>query len=157
MDDSPKIMRWGLIIAAVIIVVRIVLEQAGAPEAVNNIFGVSWLHFLFPVLFALSLRAAGHAKPYQSLFGNLLRFTVYVRLMVMATYMLAFLLQWGAPRFSTARGGNVGGNVSALRGFLFIPVRNASFWIVSAMIIGMALGALTLLLKRRPPAHVDAG
>ena len=34
------ILNWPLIIAAFLVVVRVVLERAGAPETVNNIFSV---------------------------------------------------------------------------------------------------------------------
>ena len=56
MADDSKIVKWGTIVAAIIIIVRIALEQAGAPETVNSIFGVAWLYFILPVLFALSIR-----------------------------------------------------------------------------------------------------
>ncbi|MBP1600223.1 MAG: hypothetical protein H6Q06_374, partial [Acidobacteria bacterium] len=101
------LMKAGVLVAACLIVVRIILEQSGAPESVNNIFGVAWLYLVFPVLFALRIAASGEPGPFKALFKTLLLFGVYTRLMVMASYMLAFLFKWQAPRFSLKMGGNV--------------------------------------------------
>jgi len=78
------LMKAGVLVAACIIVVRIILEQFGAPESVNNIFGVAWLYLIFPVLFALRIAASGEPGPFKALFKTLLLFGVYTRLMVMA-------------------------------------------------------------------------
>jgi hypothetical protein len=149
-------MKAGVIAAACIIVVRIILEQMGSPESVNNIFGVAWLYLVFPVLFALRIAASGEPGPFKALFKNLLLFGVYTRLMVMATYMVAYLLNWQAPRFSTKMGGNVGPDVSALQGLLVVPVRNALIWIVTILVVGMIIGGGVLFAKRKasPPARV---
>jgi len=143
-------MKTGLILAGAILVVRIVLEQLGAPETVNNIFGVAWLYFVFPLLFALRIAAAGGA--FKELFRALFFFALYTRLMVMATYMLAYLFQWQAPRFSLAMGGNVGPGITPLAGLLWIPARNAAIWVVFATLIGMIIGGITLRLKRKAAA-----
>ena len=108
MSDDSKVMRWGVLIAAAIIVVRIALEQGGAPESINIIFGVAWLDFILPVLFALKIRAKNDIAPYKSLLKDVVLFGIYTRLMVMVTYMLAYFLKWKVPRFSTRLGGNVG-------------------------------------------------
>lgn len=149
-QGTGPLMKLGVILAAVIIVLRIILEQAGAPEMVNNVFGVAWLYFIFPVLFAVRIaknQAAGRVK---SLFINLVLFAVYTRLMVMVSYMAAYAFQWRAPRFSAAMGGNVGPDVSPLSGVLIIPARNVLIWIVGATIIGMIIGGITLMLRRKP-------
>ena len=148
------LMKAGVLVAACIIVVRIILEQMGSPESVNNIFGVAWLYLIFPVLFALNISASGEPGPFKALFKTLLLFGVYTRLMVMATYMMAYLLKWQAPRFSTKMGGNVGPDVGALQGLLLIPVRNALIWIVTATVVGMIIGGAVLFAKRKgtPPA-----
>jgi hypothetical protein len=148
MPDNSKTMKWGIIIAALILVVRIVLEQADAPGAISFVSGVAWLYFILPILFALSIRAKNYPDPYRILLKNVLLFAVYTRVMVMITYMLAYVFKWKAPRFSANSGGNVGENISIWKGLLFIPVRNALFWIVMATIVGMIIGSVTLLLKR---------
>jgi len=150
MSDDRTVMRVGIIVAAIIIVVRIVLELAGAPLSVNNIFGVAWLYFIMPVLFALAIRAKASAGPYLSLLKDVVLFGVYTRLMVMVTYVVAYFLRWSAPRFTVAGGGNVGDNVSLFSGVLFIPVRNALIWVVFVTVVGMIIGSITLLIRRKP-------
>jgi len=149
MSDDRKAMKTGVLIAAIVIVLRIVLEQAGAPGAINFIFGVAWLYFILPVLFALSIRMKAYAGPYRILLKDVFLFAVYTRVMVMITYMLAYVFKWKAPRFSAGMGGNVGDNIDALTGLLVIPLRNALFWIVMAVFVGMIIGSVVLLLKRR--------
>ncbi len=149
-SDTRNMLKWPLIIAAIVIVLRIILEQLGAPEGVSNIFGVAWLHLIVPFYLAHQISAAESGRPYQALFKNLSLYTVYARLMVMLTYWLAYALQWQSPRFLAGeQGGNVGEGISALQGYLVIPVRNAIVWIVMATIVGMALGSILLVIKRR--------
>jgi hypothetical protein len=156
MSDNSKIMQRGVIIAAMILLIRIMLEQVGAPEMVNNIFGVAWLYIIVPVLFAVSIRARECSNPYKVLLKDVLLFGVYTRLMVMITYMLAYFFRWNAPRFALSRGGNVGENVGTFMGVLIIPVRNALIWIVMVTILGMIIGSVTLLLKHKAPAPTTA-
>jgi hypothetical protein len=148
MADDSKVLRWGVIIAAAIIVVRIVLEQAGVPNSIDKIFGVAWLYFIFPILFAFGIRARGEASPYKRLLIDILLFAVYTRVMVMITYMLAYIFNWSAPRFIYP-GGNVGGNVGIWNGIFLIPLRNVFIWVVMIIIIGMIIGSITILLKRK--------
>jgi hypothetical protein len=146
---SAALMKIGIIVAAVVITVRIVLEQSGAPEYINNIFGVAWLYVFLPILFAWSIVHRGEARWFRVLLKDLFFFALYTRLMVMFTYMLAYLFGWEAPRFSTAMGGNVGDNMNVVRGLLVIPVRNALIWIMFAVVIGLILGAITVWLKKK--------
>ena len=155
-ENTRSMMKWPLIVAAVLVVVRMVLEQAGAPEAANNIFGVAWLYFLVPVYFAYQIGASGAASPFKALFKKLLLFTIYTRLMIMPTYWLAYRLQWEAPRFSLELGGVVGDDVTALSGYLLIPVRNLLIWVGMATVIGMVLGSITLWIRRRKPAAKES-
>ena len=157
MAESTKAMtKRPLIIAAVLIVVRVVLEQVGAPEGVNNIFGVAWLYFIVPFYFAARIAKSGGPKPFQALFKKLLLFSVYTRLMVMPTYWLAYGLGWAAPRFSLAMGGVVGEGVTPLQGYIWYPARNALVWIVFAVALGMILGAVTLFIRRRGAKSPEA-
>ena len=145
-------MKLPLIIAAVIVVVRVILEQLGMPAAVNNIFGVAWLYFLVPVYFAVQISNAGDETPYKSLLKNTAFYTFYTRLMVLPTYSLAYMLQWQQPRFGINGGGVVGGDLSPLNGYLLYPVRNLFVWIIFATIIGMIIGGITLAIRRRAVA-----
>ena len=149
MANGNNMMKWPLVAAAVLIVVRVVLEQAGSPESINNAFGVVWLHFLVPFYFAGHIFKSGAARPYWELFRNLLLYTTYTRLMIIPTYWLAYWLQWTAPRFGSTMGGVVGDDITPIYGYLWIPLRNAGLWIVSAMVVGMILGGVTLMIRRR--------
>jgi hypothetical protein len=150
------LMKAGVLVAACIIVVRIILEQFGAPESVNNIFGVAWLYLVFPALFALRISASGEPGPYKVLFKTLVLFVVYTRIMVMVTYMMAYLLKWQAPRFGIKMGGNVGPDVGALQGLLVVPLRNALIWVVMATVLGMIIGGIVLYMKRRSAPRARA-
>ena len=58
-------LKWPLIIAAVFVVARILLEQAGAPNGVNNLFSVVVLYLLVgPLYFAVRIASSGIARPY---------------------------------------------------------------------------------------------
>ena len=147
--STGKIMKMAVILAAVIVVLRIILEQAGASQTLDMIFGVAWLYFLLPICFALRIASAGEASPFKGLFKDVLLFGIYTRLMVLPTYMIAYLAHWSAPRFSVAEGGNVGQDIGFVNGFLWIPLRNAIIWVVAAVIIGMIIGGITLLIARK--------
>lgn len=149
-----NMLKWPLIIAAVVIVVRIGLEQMGAPEVINNIFGVSWLFFLVPVYFAIKIAASQDRQPYKTLFKYVLLFAVYARLMVVPTYWLAYAFNWTQARFSLQQGGVVG--ASPLNGYLVYPLRNLLIWVVAALIIGGIIGSITLAIARRNKAQATA-
>jgi len=147
MPDDKKLLKTGLIVAALIIVLRIILEQTGAPETMSFIFGVAWLYFIMPVFFALAIRAHGSESPYRKLLKDVVLFAAYTRIMVAVTYMLAWHFKWTPARFSANQGGTVGENVPPFQGLLLVPLRNLLIWIVMATIVGMIVGAITLALK----------
>lgn len=150
MPDDSKVMRWGLVLAAAMIAVRIALEQTGALETLSFIFGVAWLYFILPVLFALGIRARNAAGPFKSLLKNVVLFALCTRVMVMITYMLAYVFGWKQSRFAYP-GGTVGDNVGLWEGLLWIPLRNLIIWIAIATVLGMIVGSITLFLKRHKP------
>ena len=146
-SDAGNRLKWPLIVAAILVLLRIVLEQLGTPDSINNLLGVAWLHFLVPFYLAYLIQAYGSDRPYRALFKDLFLYTLYTRLMVLVTYWMAFLWQWQSPRFLTAGGGNVGEGIGPFQGYLVIPVRNLVVWVVMAMVIGMVLGSILLLIK----------
>lgn len=148
-SDTGNLLKWPLIVTAILVVLRIVLEQLGAPDSINNLLGVAWLHLLAPFYFAYQISASGSGQPYRALLKDLFNYTLYARLMVLATYWMAYLWQWQSHRFLLAEGGNVGEGIGPFEGYLLIPVRNAVVWTVMAMVVGMALGSILLLIKRR--------
>ncbi len=151
-EGTKGMLKVPLIIAAVVVVLRVVLEQIGSPESVNRIFGVAWLYFIVPVYLAFRISGAGGPKPYLALLKSLLLYVTGTRLMVLPTYWLAYELQWGASRFSPERSGNVGAEVSRFAGYLGIPIPNAVLWIVIGTVLGMIIGGVTLLIRRRGAA-----
>lgn len=149
-QSTSGLMKAGLSVAALVIVVRLALEQFGAPQAVNSIFGVAWLYFIMPVLFALRIAGSGARRRVMALLRDTVLFGVYTRLMVLITYVAAYQFRWQAPRFRADQGGNVGADISALQGLVIIPLRNAAFWVIFVTIIGMVIGGITLKLRKRP-------
>jgi len=147
--SALNLMKAPLILAAAVVIVRIVLEQLGAPQWLNNIFGVAWLHILVPIWFGLKIAEGGSAQPFKDLFKTTALYAIFVRLMVWPTYSLAYLFGWSAPRFSVPQGGVVGGDVSPLQGIVLIPLRNLAIWVISATIIGMITGGIALAVKKK--------
>ncbi len=139
--------KWPLILNLVIIVVRILLEEMGAPGAISNIFSVAWLAFLIPIYFAVGLAASGESHPYKALIKLIVLYGVGVRLMVAASYSLAYLFQWGAPRFSG--GGVVGEGVTTLQGLLLMPAFNLVPGLIMAIGSGLLVGPATLAIRRK--------
>jgi hypothetical protein len=149
MWNEPKVMNAGLIAAMLLIVIRILLELGGVSFAVASIFGVVWLYFILPALFAIAIRNGACAKPFGRLMKDVVLFAVYTRIMVAITYVLAHYLNWTAARFSADQGGTVGANIHSWQQLLFIAMRNALIWIVMAAIVGAIVGSITLCLKRK--------
>ena len=142
------LIKTPLILAAVIIVARLGLEGVGARGMITMIVGVTWLHLLVPIYLGVRIAGAGGSSPFKDLFKAVFFFTLYARLMVMVTYILAYPLGWTATRFSVDGGGGVGAE-SALQGMLITPVTNLLIAVVALPIIGMILGSITLLIKRK--------
>ena len=140
-------MKGPLILALVVVIVRIVLELAGASDKICNVFGLAWLYFLVPIYFGLQISGSGTASPYMALLKTNLLFAFYTRLMVLVSYQLAYLLDWTAPRFQLNQGGVVG--ASTLQGLLVIPVRNLVIWVVAATLVGMIIGSIVLAIRLR--------
>jgi len=154
MSDSQatkNVLKTWTLIAAAVIILRIIFEQAGASSAIASIFGVAWLYFLIPAHLAVTISKSGVAAPYLELLKNLFFFGLYTRLMVMATYIMAYHFQWTSPRFQLANGGVVGAE-SALKGYLLLPLQGAGIWIIMVCIIGMIIGGITLFISSKKSA-----
>ncbi len=143
------IMKLPLLIAALLVILRVVSEQLGAPEAVNRIFGVTWLYFLVPIYFARKIAATNDARPYKTLFLKMASFVALVRLMVLPTYWLAYKFNWTALRFSAEQGGVVGDGISPFNGYVLIPLGAYIFWLLAATLLGGGIGSLVIAWKRR--------
>lgn len=150
-------MKWPLIIAAIFVVVRVVLEQAGAPEWLNNLFSVVILYILIvPLYFSVRIANSGVDRPYRTLLKKTALYTILARSMVIPTYWLAYYYQWPAFRFSVAANGNVGPNVTPLVGYVLIPLGAALAWVIASLVIGGGLGSIVIAIKRKTAAKTAA-
>src|SRR6266436_1243193 len=63
-----EILKWPLIVAAIVVVLRVIVERAGAPAAVSNMLSVAALTtVLGPLYFALQIGLAGKPRPHRML------------------------------------------------------------------------------------------
>jgi hypothetical protein len=148
-------LKWPLIIAAILVVGRVIVEQAGGPDWFANLLSVVVLYvFIGPLYFAFRIANSGIERPYRTLLKKTALFTALARSMVIPTYWLAYHFQWTAPRFSLPQGGNVGPNISPIVGYVLIPFGAAIVWILISLVVGGGLGSLVIKLKRRTPAAV---
>jgi hypothetical protein len=143
------ILRWPLIIAAVVVVLRVVAERAGAPNAVSNALSVVALHtILGPLYFGLQVGLGAFPSPYSLLIKLIAVYAVSTRVMILPAYWLARIFAWPESRFA----GLSGPNVSPFVGFIAIPLLTAGFWIVASLVVGSVIGAATLALVRKSRA-----
>ena len=150
-------LKWPLIAAAIVIVARIVSEQAGAPDAVNNLLSVVVLYVLIaPIYFAVRIARESPARPYSTLLKTVALFAALARAMVIPTYWLAYIYQWPQRRFSTAAGGVVGPNVGPLQAYLIVPVIAAALWILISLVVGGGIGSIIIRTTRKAEVNVDA-
>ena len=144
-----------LIIAAILVVGRVLLERAGAPDTINNLLSVVVLYVLIvPLYFAFRIAKTGMPHPYRSLLKSTALFTALARAMVIPTYWLAYAYQWQQPRFSTSEGGNVGPGITPLWGYVLIPIGAAVVWILISLIVGGGLGSILIAVKRKSAKKV---
>ena len=134
-----------LILTLVVIVVRILLEEMGAPSSLSSIFGVAWLAFLIAIYFAVGLAGSGEAHPYKALIKLIVLYGVCSRLMVAVSYSLAYVFGWSASRF----GLQDSEGVSALQGILLTPAFNLLPGLIMAIGAGLLVGPAVLAIRRK--------
>ena len=145
-----------LIIAAILVVGRVLLERAGAPETINNLLSVVVFYVLVvPLYFAFRIAKTGVPHQYSTLLRSTALFTALARAMVIQTYWLAYAYQWPQARFSTAAGGNVGPGITPLWGYVLIPIGAALLWILVSLIVGGGLGSILIAVKRKSSRKVQ--
>jgi hypothetical protein len=146
------ILKWPLILAAIIVVLRVVTERAGVPYSINNLLCIVALHTLIlPLYFAIRIAKNGVERPYVTLFKLVALYAVLTRLMVIPVYWLARVYEWTQPRFA----GLWGPDVSPFVGYIAVPFITAAFWIVGSVVIGGALGSAVIAAvrtERKPSA-----
>jgi hypothetical protein len=152
-----RLMKTPLIVAAIVVVLRVVLEQAGTPDAISNLVSAAALYLLiFPIYFGVRIAASGDAHPYKTLFKTVGVYAAAVRLMIVPTYWLAYIYQWPAARFSVQNGGVVGPDVTPLTAYLVTPVIALIAWVLFSVVIGGAIGSAIIALKRRTAVRTAA-
>ena len=135
------ILKWPLIVAAIVVVLRVIVERSGAPAAVSNMLSVAALTtVLGPLYFALQVGLARKPHPNSMLIRLIFIYAVCARAMVLPTYWAARVFNWTEPRFAGVDAAN------PLVGFIALPLITAAFWIVASMVIGSGIGFITLAI-----------
>jgi len=138
------LLKGPLILAAVVVVVRVLVEQSGAPNSVANLLSVVALHLLIvPVYFAIRIAKSSVSNPYATLFKLVTLYVVFARAMVLPTYWLARIYEWPQQRF----GGLAGAD--AITGYFTIPFATAAFWIAASVSFGGVVGSIIIAITRR--------
>lgn len=140
------LLRGPLILAAIVVIARVVVERAGAPLWMSNaLSAVVLIVLIAPIYFAIKISGSGNPRPYSTHFKTTALYAVLVRAMILPAYWLAFALGWQDPRFAIPPElGN-----SALAGYVAVPLVTAVFWIIMATIVGGGLGSLIIAIRRR--------
>ncbi len=137
------ILKWPLIVTAIVVILRVIVERAGAPAAVSNLLSVAALTtVLGPLYFALQVGLARKPHPYLMLIQISFIYAVCARAMVLPTYWAARLFNWTEARFAGVDAPN------PLVGFIALPLLTAAFWIAASMVTGSAIGFTTLAILR---------
>jgi len=139
------ILKWPLIVAAAVTIIRVILERAGAPYPIPSLFSVAVLHTLLgPIYFAIRIGRGSVARPYVQQFKLVAIYVALTRAMILPTYWLARIYHWPESRF----GGLWGPDVNAFVGFVAVPLVTALIWVVISIIVGNVLGAVIIALLR---------
>jgi hypothetical protein len=144
-EESVKgVLKLPLILAALVTVLRLVVERSGAPDSVANLFSVVAIHLLLaPLYFAIRIAQSAESRPYVTQFKLTFVFVVLARAIVLPTYWLGYIFQWQQNRFV----GLIG--ASAFRGLIGEPLMTAAIWIVMSTIFGGVIGCIVIAVWRR--------
>jgi len=141
-----QILKWPLIVAGVVVILRVIVERMGAPSAVSNVLSIAALHtVLGPLYFATRIAKSKVQHPFRMLVTLIGIYAACTRAMILPTYWLARIFEWPESRFA----GLAGPDVSPFVGFIAIPFATAAFWIAASLVVGGAIGTITLALIRR--------
>ena len=142
------ILKWPCVVAAIVVVLRVVVERAGAPVRISNMLSTAALiTVLGPIYFGLQVGFAGKPRPYWTLIQLVGIYAVFTRALVLPTYWLARIFQWQDPRFGGIN------TPSPVAGFITLPLFTAAFWIVASLVVGGIIGSFVLTVVRpRVPA-----
>jgi hypothetical protein len=137
------LLKWPLIITAVIVVTRVLLERFGAPPRVNNMLSVLLLTTLiFPMYFAIRIAKTSGAHPYRVALQATVLYALLARAMIIPTYWLAHIYQWPEPRFE----GVVRPSVTTFNAYILTPLNPAV--LVASIVIGYGFASLVMAVVR---------
>lgn len=154
--DLVQLIKMPILIALAVTAVRLFLEALGAPTAVSVVFGVAWLHILFPIYFATRIVERGFERPFVTLIKTTVMWAVPVRAVIAITYVLGYVYQIDSLRFQAQSLGPVGQGVTPLEGYLLLPLLNFGSWMIAAVVLATVTGGITLKVKQRSPAKSAA-
>jgi len=138
-----RLLKWPLVVAVLVVVGRVLAEQAGLPDSINNLLSAVALHAVIaPVYFAIRIATGGIPRPYLAQFALTGLYVVLVRAMLIPTYWLARVYDWPQQRF-----GGVAGT-SPLIGLVAVPFGTAAFWIFASLVFGGVLGSIIIAVMR---------
>ena len=133
------ILKLPLLLAAVVAVLRVVVERTWGAGWLASGLSVVALHTLLVPIY-LGIRLAGSARPYASLFKLVTVYAVATRAMLLPIYWMARVFGWTESRFAGLS------DSPPLIGWVAVPLLTAAFWIVGSMIVGTAIGSLVLTI-----------
>lgn len=143
-SDTKDVLKWPLVVAAIVIVLRVVVERAGAPEKVSNLFSAVALHLIIaPLYFSIRIGTSGTPRPYLAQLKLVTLFVLLTRAMVIPVYWLAHIMGWQQQRF-----GGLGPDASPLTAYVLIPFATAAFWILASIIVGTTVGSVVIAALR---------
>ncbi|MFQ5628314.1 MAG: hypothetical protein ACE5I1_06105 [bacterium] len=148
-----NMIKTPVLIAIGVAVARFALEAFGAPEVMNLIVGVAWLHMVFPIYFALKILERKHEKPFLELMKVTTYWALPVRAVIAVSYILGYVYQIDSLRFQTKNLGPLGESITPLQGYLLLPLANFVSWMVFALILSAIFGGITLKVKQRSAAQ----
>src|SRR5206468_4432027 len=118
------ILNWPLIVTAIVVVLRVIVERGGASPAVSNMLSVAALTtVLGPLYFAVQIGLARKPHPYLMLIQLIFIYALCARAMVLPIYWAARMFNWTESRFAGVDAPN------PLVGFIALPLITAAFWI----------------------------
>lgn len=138
------ILKWPLIVAAVVVVMRVVVERAGVSDHVSNYFSVVALHLVIaPLYFAIRIATSEVRRPYLTQIKLVVFYVVLTRALILPTYWAARIFGWEQGRF-----GGLSGS-TPFAGYVTIPFQTAAAWIVISTCVGTVLGFVVIAMLSR--------
>lgn len=138
-----SLLKLPLLVSAVVIVARVILERTGAPPRLSSALSTLGMTMLIcPVYFAARILVRGETRPYRVLLQATVAYGVLTRFMVLPTYWLARSFQWPDHRFESV----VRDGVSPFKAYLLTPLNPAV--LIMSLIVGCIVGLVTMIVAR---------